>query len=84
MHNIKLFLESLGDQLFDPIAVTRVGGFIGGLPATTTDEVDILSLWLRLYPGDMRQHLAEMNAAGLRIDHRFKVSLSLSGSDFGV
>ncbi len=32
-----------------------------------------MSLWLRLYSGDIRQHLAEMNAAGLRSDHRFKV-----------
>jgi hypothetical protein len=51
---------------------STLAGLVGGLPTTTTGEVDIVSLWLRLYPGDMQQHLAEINAAGLRSDHRFK------------
>jgi hypothetical protein len=51
---------------------STLAGLVGGLPATTTGEFDILSLWLRLYRGDMQQHLAEINAAGLRNDHRFK------------
>jgi len=68
--------SSLSSSVVHPNASperSTMAGLVGGLLAITTGEVDILSLWLRLYLGDMRQHLAEMNADGLRSDHRFKV-----------
>ena len=46
-------------------------GLDGGLPVRDAD-VDLLKLWLRLYPGDIEQDLGRLNAAGLRRKATFR------------
>jgi hypothetical protein len=47
-------------------------GLVGGLPLLSSGEPDIVTLWLKLYPGDMSSHLAAMNASGLRGNAKHK------------
>ena len=39
-------------------------GLVGGLPIRDAD-VDLLGLWMQLYPGDMQRDIDNLNAAGL-------------------
>jgi len=43
--------------------IPTLAGLVHGLIAIITGEVKILSLWLCLYPSDIQQNLAEINAA---------------------
>ena len=47
-------------------------GLKEGLPENESGEVDLLKLWLMLYPGDPGEHITNLNAAGLLKDARFK------------
>jgi hypothetical protein len=47
-------------------------GLIVGLPIKNGDP-DLLRLWLTLYPVNFEMHLNNMNAACLRMNHKFQV-----------
>ena len=46
-------------------------GLIGGLPINHHGDLDLLALWLKLYPGSMEDDLKRVNEAGLRQRHSF-------------
>jgi len=48
-------------------------GLIGGGLPIKNGEPDLLRLLLTLYPGNFEMHLNNMNAAGLRTNHKFQV-----------
>ena len=47
-------------------------GLKGGLP-TKDSDVDLLGLWLKMYPGDMQDDINRINAQGLRQRYNWKL-----------
>ena len=46
-------------------------GLVDGLPILN-GEPDLLRLWSVLYPGDIKLHISAINAAGIKINHKFQ------------